>query len=175
MDYPESIRAAVEREMKKHRDIDAQKKAAIAAARGLPEFAELRRTLENTAIEELVYRIRTAWTVTAKREAFRDDVEHEYQGKPKVNMLTAGMKKIYADFLDSWCIAGTCLGDIRGEDYAKLVTDSDNLSAGHAADARFYRALGRIVPEGKRTRDVISGEKAQALYRKVNKVRANAA
>lgn len=148
------VRAAAE---KFEMDISKAALKAEKQIRLLPEFPEIMDSLIKQAILDLVYSARHKMTCSIKRQT------NQYGQPSKVS--SAGSEAVgEASFSAySFCVAGTVLGAVLGEDLPSIAEQERAISSGHAYNARLLETLIPLVPKKKRVKDVISEQKLRTI------------
>lgn len=91
-----------------------------------------------------------------------------YGGPAKV-VPGAEVASVMRGLLDTYFLAGRCLGDIRGEDLGGLADSCSELAAGHQFNAELCRRLAERVPANKAVRQVLTNRQVKAIFESIPK------
>ena len=145
-------------------DIPTAIDTAEAEIRELPEFEEVIVALLRSAVRELVYQARHVHNVKIKNTA------RYYGGPKKIHAPgTKAVEEVYANVYQ-YCIAGTMLGFLLGEQLLDLAKSEQAVGDGHLKNAKLLQELSRLVKTGQRVQDVVSQKKLVGLMRQVGLV-----
>jgi len=152
------VRVAVE---KHPENIEDAIKQAEHDIRKLPSFAKLVSDLVRSAIGDLVYDARHQITTSIKQAAC------EYGGPAKVVVGASKSVNTAALSVYLFCIAGTTLGNLRGEQLAGIIESERAIRDGHDFNVRLCERLLTLVPKKKRVRDVVSEKKLRGIFQQI--------
>jgi hypothetical protein len=154
----ECIREAIRKAVGRHREVDAQILAAQRAVRGLPEFESYRESLVDDAIQREVYEVRSEENRAIRRS------NPETQSFPKVKVGESRTVRDAYAHLYEMNVIGKQLGDLTGEELEPAAAQDEEAANGRLARARLFRSLRKVVADGKKVRDAVSGKKLERLY-----------
>jgi hypothetical protein len=120
--------------------------------------------LETRALRELIHGYRHQTMVRLRRL-------HGVYGTPaKVSMSTGAANRVAEMMLlDSYSINGHVLGNILGDDLARIAEGEQEKADGCAFNANLCRALSRMVPKQKLVRDAVSEKRLRKLFADLGK------
>jgi hypothetical protein len=156
MEFPEDVLAIVRVAARKHaNDIPKAIDQAERDVRRLPGFPGLVNALVRHAVQDLVYDLRSQDAHTLKNGG-------DKSGRQKVSMLSPEVEQLCRSLYD--CpMAGTTLGEIRGEELEDAAATERARADGHAINAHLLAGLRELVPHGKRVRDAVPEAKLRKL------------
>lgn len=161
-EFPETMVEIIERAARQHsEDITKGVECAKRDIQSLPEYHQLIDTLVTEAIRELIYDVRHRDNVKMRNESGAYSIEPKVQpGKSKDVQETF-------ENLHRYFLAGQTLGEIMGEQLEGIAESEESKANGHLFNARLCRELSRLVPEGKRVKDVVSLKKLGMIFKKL--------
>lgn len=145
-------------------NIEGAIRAATAAVRELEGFEDIVPTLVDLAVQELVYRARTANNAAISNEIMRP----AYTGPAKVNVGGSAAVNRVALSVYNHAIGGARLGDLTGADLERIAETETEIARGHAFNAALCRwCASKGVKPDQRVRDVIQRGDLERAFRRL--------
>jgi hypothetical protein len=160
---PDSVNAVIAKWARKYpSDIAAAVEKAVDEIRRSSEFEGFVDQLVEIAVRRRIH----DWRHTVNRG-------HQLRtGLPPVQVARSkGVNR--AAVVYQYCIAGTTLGDLTGEQLGPLACVEREQANGHARNARLLERLSRLgIPPKKRVRDVVPESSLRRIIAELDRSRA---
>jgi|AGTN01.3.fsa_nt_gi hypothetical protein len=155
-----TLREVVKDAVERHTDVDPQIEDAFAAFRSTVT-EEMLDDLVRAVVQEAVYARRSEVTYQSKRDAgaFGPPSRLKVASSPDVANVSRSI-------LDTWSVAGRCLGDIKGSELASLADSEDKIGKGHLLNADLLRHLAKRVKGESKVRDCVRPSLVEAFLRR---------
>ena len=162
--FPKNLQAVIRAAAEEHENIDDAVDAIQPVVRGLPNFVgELRDLLVTYAIRALL---------ADARHVLNDQMKRAVRNPPPLPKVIPGRSKAVQEVCDSlykYRIAGTFLGNLRGEQLLEIAEAEQKRGEGHLFNSRLCVALDKLVPKKKRVQDAVSERKLNTIFQKTEK------
>lgn len=141
---------------------DAAVSTALGVIKSLPGYGAYVEKLVHNAIQLAVYAERARYNRRVRKEAATAGAA--VTPLAKVDRTASRAVRDSYDRLFNYCIAGTTLGALRGEQLAGVAEGEERRAEGHTFNARLCRELARLVPDHKTVAQSVSGAQLQKLF-----------
>lgn len=158
--YPASCLKIAATSAAKYPDsIDSAAEQAERAIRKLPEFAETVDKMVTQTIRSLIHEARHKSNIALRAG--------EFGGPAKVGLSTGAANRVIVGLLDSYVIAGRCLGSLVGSELLGLRDAESERATGLLFNAAICEALAPLVPADKTVRECVSEAKVKAIFKTI--------
>ncbi len=159
MKFNEDVLKAAAKAAADHPD-DIPKAVAQAekAIRRFPDFDEMIDSLVSQAITDLIYDARHTISKRMRNAA------GDYAPDAKVVVGKSAAVQAAARSVYDYCIGGTTLGMLTGEQLRAVADSEEAIANGHLVNVRLARKLASIVPLKKTVREVVKEARLQKIF-----------